>query len=101
MKICKAGYELNNDDTIPERCHVYWDGDFYPTTCKECPHYEVDDIHNMTTEEVDEIIGALFDIATELDARNIGANSVIEKFHGVDWTELCEKGIKLLWKIKQ
>lgn len=100
MKICKSGYELNEDDIIPERCHVYWDGDFYPTTCKECPHYKVDDIHNMTTEEVDGIIGELLYIVTELDARNIGANSVIEKYHGVCWTDLCEKGIELFDKIK-
>lgn len=100
MKVCKSGYELNDDGLIPERCHVYWDGDFYPTTCTECPHYETDDIHNMTTEEVDEIVKELFEIATELDARNIGANSVIEKFHGVGLTDLCEKGIELFEKIK-
>lgn len=100
MKVCKSGYELNNDGTIPERCHVYWDGDFYPKVCKECPHYEVDDIHNMSTKEVDQIIDELFDISTELDARNIGGNSVIEKFQGVGWTELCEMGISLFEKIK-
>ena len=51
-------------------------------------------------EKYEDYINELFEIATELDARNIGANSVIERFHGVGWTELCEKGIELLWKIK-
>lgn len=51
MKVCKSGYELNEDGTIPERCHVYWDGDFYPTVCKECPHYDIDD---MEYEEMDD-----------------------------------------------
>lgn len=100
MKVCKSGYELNDDGTIPERCHVDFDGDFYPKVCKECSYYEVDDIHNMTTEEVYKIIGELLCIATELDARNICANSVIEKFQGVGWTELCEMGINLFEKIE-
>ena len=25
--ICKNGYELNEDNTIPERCHIYWEGE--------------------------------------------------------------------------
>ena len=36
---CKNGYEINDDGTIPQRCHVDWYGDFYPILCKECPHY--------------------------------------------------------------
>ena len=28
MKVCKAGYELNNDETIPLRCHVKMNKDF-------------------------------------------------------------------------
>lgn len=100
MKVCKNGYELNDDGTIPERCHVDWDGDFYPTVCKECPYYD-DNIENMTTEEVGKIIDQLFDIVTELDARNISANCVIPELTGIGWTELCEKGIELLWQIKK
>ena len=95
MRVCKNGYELNDDGAIPVRCHVDWDGDFYPTVCKECPHYE-----NMGTEEVDKIINQLFDIATELDARNIGANCVIPELTGVGWTDLCEMGIELFKQIK-
>lgn len=39
MLRCKNGYKINDDGTIPSRCHVDWDGNFYPTTCKECPYY--------------------------------------------------------------
>lgn len=39
MGKCKMGYALNEDGTIPQRCHVDWDGKFYPTVCKECPFY--------------------------------------------------------------
>ena len=49
----------------------------------------------MGTEEVDTIINKLFDIVTELDARNIGGNCVIPELGGVGWTELCEMGIEL------
>lgn len=42
MSRCKIGYALNEDGTIPQRCHVDWDGDFYPTTCKECPYIELE-----------------------------------------------------------
>lgn len=40
MSGCKLGYPLNEDGTIPQRCHVDWDDYFYPTTCKECPYIE-------------------------------------------------------------
>lgn len=39
MGRCKIGYTINEDGTIPERCHVDWDDGFYHTLCKECPHY--------------------------------------------------------------
>ena len=39
MGKCKIGYTINEDGTIPERCHVDWDDSFYPTLCEECPHY--------------------------------------------------------------
>ena len=57
-------------------------------------------MNEMTTKEVDQIINKLFDIVTELDARNIGANCVIPELTGVGWTELCEMGIKLFEQIK-
>ena len=36
---CKLGYKINEDGTIPLRCHVDWDDGFYPALCKECPFY--------------------------------------------------------------
>ena len=39
MGRCRIGYVINEDGTIPERCHVDWDDGFYPTLCKECPYY--------------------------------------------------------------
>ena len=36
------GYAVNEDGTIPQRCHVDWDGEFYPTVCEECQHYNYD-----------------------------------------------------------
>lgn len=38
-EVCKMGYTLNDDYTIPERCHVDWDGYICPTLCKDCPSY--------------------------------------------------------------
>lgn len=43
MGKCKMGYALNEDGTIPQRCHVDWGDDFYPTVCKECPFYNGDE----------------------------------------------------------
>lgn len=39
MGKCEMGYALNEDGTIPERCHFDWDDGFYSTLCKECPFY--------------------------------------------------------------
>lgn len=36
---CKLGYKINEDGTIPLRCHVDWDDGFYPALCQECPFY--------------------------------------------------------------
>lgn len=36
---CEMGYEVNADLSIPLRCNVYWDDDFSPAICKECPYY--------------------------------------------------------------
>lgn len=51
MGRCKIGYAINEDGTIPERCHVDWDDGFYPTLCKECPHYNHEyDLINQSIE---------------------------------------------------
>ena len=39
MNKCKIGYTINEDGTIPQRCHVDWDDGFYPAVCKECQFY--------------------------------------------------------------
>ena len=55
--------------------------------------------HNVDI-KYEDCINELFEIVTELDARNISSNSVHEKFHGVGWVELCDKGIKLFEQLK-
>lgn len=42
-----------------------------------------------------EIIEKLFEILTELDARNTSANEVIPNLQGVSWKTLCNRGQEL------
>ena len=47
------------------------------------------------------IIDELWQIVEELEARDISANSIHENLHGVSWTELCNKGVKLFKQLKK
>lgn len=40
MTRCKNRYEMNDDGTIPDRCHVDWSESIRPSVCKECPYYD-------------------------------------------------------------
>lgn len=46
------------------------------------------------------MIDDLYDITTEIDARETSCNCVIEKLQGLSWEELCNKGIEILEKLK-
>lgn len=50
--------------------------------------------------ETEDIIGRLYDVILELDARESGGNCVFTGLQDKSWTELCEYGIELLEKIK-
>ena len=56
---------------------------------------------NIKEHNTDKIIDELFLVMTELDARNCSSNSVIEKYQGTYWKELCDIGIKLLEVLKK
>lgn len=56
---------------------------------------------NVKEHDTDKIIDELFLVMTELDARNCSSNSVIEKYQGTYWKELCDIGIKLLEVLKK
>lgn len=47
------------------------------------------------------IIEQLFDIVTELDARDCSSNSIISDLHGVSWDTLCDMGINLFNRLKK
>ena len=57
--------------------------------------------YNVKEHDTDKIIDELFLVMTELDARNCSSNSVIEKYQGTYWKELCDIGIKLLEVLKK
>ena len=48
-----------------------------------------------------EIIDELFTIASELEARELSANCIFEKYFGNSYDELCDKGIKLFEELKK
>lgn len=47
-----------------------------------------------------EIIEELFEIVTELEARELGANMVIPKFQGTSWSRLCHRGKDLFRQLE-
>lgn len=53
----------------------------------------------MSNEQL--IIEELYEILVELEARELGANMVIEKYFGKSWLDLCEHGIKLFRRLKR
>jgi hypothetical protein len=52
---------------------------------------------NIDTEEK---INKVFEIMTELHAREVSGNCVIRNLHGKGWKELCDEAIELLKEIK-
>lgn len=50
--------------------------------------------------ETEDVIGELYNIVTELEARESGCNLIYERLACKSWTELCEYGIELLEQIK-
>lgn len=43
----------------------------------------------------------LFNVFTEIDARYSTNNLVISEYENLSWIELCNKGIKLLEKLRE
>ena len=80
QSLLDVGFALNDDIEVSDR-----------PTLKE----QMDSIENRIR-----MIDDLFDIATEIDARETGCNCVIEKLQGVGWNDLCDKGIEILEKLK-
>ena len=58
MNKCKMGYTINEDGTIPQRCHVDWDDGFYPAVCNECQFYN-SEYEEITMEDYKPTIGAV------------------------------------------
>ena len=48
-----------------------------------------------------ELIDELCIISAELEARDISANSIFEKYNGTSYVDLCDKGIKLFEELKK
>lgn len=80
QSLLDVGFVLNDDIEVSNR-----------PTLKE----QMDSIENRIR-----MIDDLFDIATEIDARETSCNCVIEKLQGISWEELCDKGIEILEKLK-
>lgn len=50
--------------------------------------------------ETEEKINQIFEIMTELHAREISSNCIIRELQGKGWKELCDDAIKLLKEIR-
>lgn len=50
--------------------------------------------------EIEEKINKLFEILTELHAREVSSNCVIRELSNKGWKELCDNAIELLEEIK-
>ncbi len=50
--------------------------------------------------ERDYLLDDLYNIAVELDARETSNNCVVDNLQQFGWNELCDKGIKILEKLK-
>ena len=46
------------------------------------------------------IIDTLYNVLTELDARECSNNCVVEDLIEVSWNDLCDKGIELFHRLK-
>jgi hypothetical protein len=46
------------------------------------------------------LLSTIYDIAVELDAREIQNAKVVDEFQQLSWNDLCDKGIQILEKLK-
>jgi hypothetical protein len=46
------------------------------------------------------LLSTIYDIAVELDAREIQNAKVVDEFQQFSWNDLCDKGIQILEKLK-
>lgn len=46
------------------------------------------------------LLSTIYDIAVELDAREIQNVKVVDDFQQFSWNDLCDKGIQILEKLK-
>lgn len=46
------------------------------------------------------LLSTIYDIAVELDAREIQNVKVVDDFQQLSWNDLCDKGIQILEKLK-
>lgn len=46
------------------------------------------------------LLSTIYDIAVELDAREIQNVKVVDNFQQFSWNDLCDKGIQILEKLK-
>lgn len=67
--------------------------------CPECG-INVEQNSNFINTETEEKINKIFEILTELHAREVSGNCVIRSLQDKGWEELCNDGINLLGEIR-
>ena len=67
--------------------------------CSECG-INVEQNSNFINTDTEEKINQIFEIMTELHAREVSSNSVIRILQSKSWKELCDNAIGLLEEIK-
>lgn len=48
-----------------------------------------------------ELIDELFTTASELEARELSANCIFEKYFGTSYVDLCNRGIEIFEELKK
>ena len=67
--------------------------------CPECG-INVEQNSNFVSTDTEEIINKVFEILTELHAREVSGNCVIRSLQDKVWKELCNDAIELLKEIR-
>ena len=67
--------------------------------CPECG-LNVEQNFNFINTDTEEKINKVFEILTELHAREVSSNCVIRELQSKGWKELCDDAIELLKEIK-
>ena len=67
--------------------------------CPECG-IQVEQNSNFVSTDTEDIINKVFEILTELHAREVSSNCVIQHLQHKGWTELCNDAIELLKEIE-